>query len=505
MSPTILFGDREYSHAWMMEEVGRILAGLHGAGVKEGDTVSAMLRNSPEYVALVLACRQAGLFLASINWHFKALEANHILVDSQARALFVDIDLVEQIRAGLPENLPIIAVPARGAGGVQRPAATLQMWADFGAGLPPMPARSNFAHGMITYTSGTTGKPKGVRRIPPQQSQAAELERRMLELLDTVYGAGQNMTAYLSAPMYHSAVMMYLTHCCRLGARIALEPRFDAERALQLIARHRVTHAYLAPTMYQRLLALDPDVRARYDVSSLTHVASTGSPCPVELKKAMIDWFGPVITEAYGSSEAGYTTFIDSNDWLKHPGSAGQAMANAKIRILDEQGVQLPPGEIGLIYVRQEALPDFTYINQPQARQNMERDGCVTLGDMGYLDADGFLFICDRKADMVISGGVNIYPAEIEGVLQTMPDVVDCAVFGVPDAEFGESVAAAVQLRPGSPVQASDIQQFLRERIANYKVPRVVEIHESLPREDTGKIFKRVLREPHWRGQQRKI
>lgn len=219
----------------------------------------------------------------------------------------------------------------------------------------------------------------------------------------------------------------------------------------------------------------------------------------------MIDWFGPVITEAYGSSEAGYTTFIDSATWAQRPGSAGRPLPNAELRILDEQGQPLPTGRIGLIYVRQRAMPDFTYINQPQARQSAEHDGLITLGDVGYVDADGFLFICDRKADMVISGGVNIYPTEIEAVLQTMPEVADCAIFGIPDPEFGESIAAAVQLRVGSTAQIAEIQHFLRERIANYKVPRVVEIHESLPREDTGKIFKRLLREPYWRGQQRAI
>jgi long-chain acyl-CoA synthetase len=219
----------------------------------------------------------------------------------------------------------------------------------------------------------------------------------------------------------------------------------------------------------------------------------------------MIDWFGPVITEAYGASETGYVTFIDSPTWLAHPGSVGQALGPAQLRIVDDEGRELPPGQIGAIYVRQPALPDFTYVNNQAARDAMERDGLVALGDVGYLDEQGFLYICDRRNDMIISGGVNIYPAEVESVLQGLAGVADCAVFGIPDEEFGESVAAAVQLRPGAQLDAASIQHFLRAHIANFKVPRVIEFHAQLPREDTGKIFKRLLREPYWREQNRRI
>ncbi len=322
---------------------------------------------------------------------------------------------------------------------------------------------------------------------------------------DTVYGTGAAVTAYLCAPIYHSAAMSYVVHFCTLGATLVLEPRFEAEQTLALIEKHRVTHAYLVPTMYQRLLNLDPSVRQRHDLSSLQHVASTGSPCPVPLKQAMIDWLGPIITEAYGSSEAGYTTFIDSATWAHQPGSAGRPLPDARVHILDDEGRPKPNGEIGLIYVRQQAMPDFTYINRPEDRHAIERDGLITLGDMGYINEEGFLYICDRKADMVISGGVNVYPAEIEAALLTMPGVADCAVFGIPDPEFGEGLAAAVQPRTGFEITPSEVQAFLRDRIANYKVPRVVDMHTTLPREDSGKIFKRLLREPYWRDQTRAI
>lgn len=500
MLPTLWYKDSLYPSDWMESEIARILAGLHALRCGPGDTVAAMLRNSPQYVALVLACRKAGLYLVSVNWHFKALEAQHILTDSGARALFVDADLLEQIAEGIPDGVAIIAL-ADDAAHESVPGA--QDWAGFGAGLPAMPPRTALSDSAVIYTSGTTGKPKGVRRLPPAADERAAMEQGRTRLMDIVYGSGN--CAFLAAPIYHSATVSYLTHFSDLGATLVLEPRFDAERTLELIARHRITHAYLVPTMYQRLLALPPAVRSRHDVSSLQQVASTGSPCPVPLKQAMIDWFGPVITEAYGSSEAGYTTFIDSADWQRHPGSAGRALPNAEVRILDQDGKVLPPGEIGLIYVRHHGLPDFTYVNRPEARQAIEHDGLVTLGDMGYLDDDGFLHICDRKADMIISGGVNIYPAEIESVLHTMPGIDDCAVFGIPDAEFGEAIAAAVQPLPGTQIDAAAVRAFLRERIANYKVPRVIDVHQQLPREDTGKIFKRKLRDPYWKNQARAI
>ena len=500
MTPILLFSDREYSRTWVNNEIERVLAGLHALGCGEGSTVAAMLRNGPEYVVLVLACRRAGIYLASVNWHFKALEANHVLEDSGALAFFVHDDLLPQVRDGIPEGVAIIAVSAAGA-----PNESATDWNRFGAGSTPMPPRAGMTHGAIAYTSGTTGKPKGVRRIPPPADRRADMERELQEVSDIVYGTGDDVVAYLCAPIYHSAAMTYLTHVCKIGATLILEPRFDATQALKLFEQHRVTHAYLVPTMYQRLLALAPDDRARHDVSSLRQVASTGSPCPPDLKQSMIDWLGPIVTEAYGSSEAGFTTFIDSIAWQTHRGSAGRALPYARVRILDDAGQPVPAGTTGLIYVRQHAVPDFSYINQPQARAAIERDGLVTLGDMGYLDEEGFLYICDRKSDMVISGGVNIYPAEIESVLQTMPGVVDCAVFGIPDPEFGEALAAAVQTEPGRSIEAAEVQSFLRDRIANYKVPRLVEFHEALPREDTGKIFKRRLREPHWQDTARAI
>jgi long-chain acyl-CoA synthetase len=289
------------------------------------------------------------------------------------------------------------------------------------------------------------------------------------------------------------------------GALLVLEEKFDAERTLSLIQDLKLTHAYLVPTMYVRLLRLPTSIKSRYDLSSMRFVSSTGSPCPAEIKRAMIEWWGPVFNESYAASEFGYITSISSQEALRKPGSAGRVLGKATLRILDESGRELPRGEIGLIYARQPAFPDFVYNNNPEARRSIERDGLCSMGDMGYLDAEGYLYVCDRASDMVISGGVNIYPAEIEATLALMPGVRDCAVFGIPDEEFGEALCAAVQLDPGASLSSADVQSFLKGKIATYKVPRKVDFHPELPREDSGKIFKRRLRAPYWEKSGRRI
>jgi long-chain acyl-CoA synthetase len=339
-----------------------------------------------------------------------------------------------------------------------------------------------------------------------RRAAATEGQRALaLALYRQALGIEAGMRTLVSAPLYHSAPNLYAMQALVGGELLALEARFDAERTLALIERLRLTNLYLVPTMYVRLLRLAPETRRRYDISSVRFIASTGSPCAPETKRAMIDWFGPVITETYASSETGHITFIDSRDWLERPGSVGRPLGEGVVKILDDAGRALPPGEIGLIYCRQPAYPDFTYTNNAQARAALERDGLWSVGDMGYLDAGGYLYVADRKSDMVISGGVNIYPAEIEAALIAMPGVADCAVFGIPDAEFGEALAAAVEPRPGETLSAGEVQDFLRARIANYKVPRVVSFHEALPREESGKIFKRKLREPYWAAAGRRI
>ena len=491
MSAALVFGGQaggeEIAPAELERRIACAASGLERLGIREGDVVALMLRNSPAFIEAMLACRRLGVYYCPINWHFKADEAGFILRDSGAKALVVHADLLAQIEAGLPSGLPIVTVEPG--------------WSAWRDAHQPWHGAPRSPRGNMAYTSGTTGRPKGVRRAPATDQQQA----RVLELYQTVLGLEPEMRALVSAPLYHSAPNLYALQACLHGALLVLEPRFDAQGTLALIERYRLTNLYLVPTMFVRLLRLHPEVRRRYDISSVRFISSTGSPCAPELKRAMIDWFGPVITETYASSEAGHITFIDSREWLERPGSVGRPLGEGVVKILDDDARALPPGEIGLIYCRQPAYPDFTYTNNPAARVAIERDGLWSVGDMGYLDAAGYLYVADRKSDMVISGGVNIYPAEIEAALMSMPGVADCAVFGIPDTEFGEALAAAVELRSGASASAEEVQQFLRGRIANYKVPRLVSFHDALPREESGKIFKRLLREPYWAAAGRRI
>jgi long-chain acyl-CoA synthetase len=362
--------------------------------------------------------------------------------------------------------------------------------------------------GAMFYTSGTTGRPKGIRRkasTPEQVAAGMGVMRHCMGFDPETYGP---MRALVSAPMYHSAPNSFSLGAALFNVDLHIEERFDAEDTLRLIAEHRITHAYLVPTMYVRMLRLPQEVKQKYDLSSMRFVGSTGSPCSPDVKRAMVEWWGPVIYESYGSSELGYMTRLDSPDALRKPGSAGKALPGVVLEILGDDGQPLPAGESGLIYAHNPAVADFTYTGNEAARRKMEVQGLKTMGDVGYLDDEGFLFIVDRSADMVISGGVNIYPAEIEAVLQMMPGVADCAVFGIPSDEFGEALGCAIQradTASGATLNEAAVQGFLKERLASFKVPQVVAFHEALPREDTGKIFKRKLREPYWAGKTRRI
>ncbi|MFN0159678.1 MAG: AMP-binding protein [Burkholderiales bacterium] len=500
MPATLIFGTQTIPPEQVEERAARTASALAAHGIGEDAVVALMLRNEPAFIDIMLAARRLGAYHCPINWHFKAAEAGHILRDSGAAILIVHADLLPQIADAIPAQLPVIVVrpeeatvEACGLDAATWPAHALG-WADWIGQHPPWLEAPRSPRGLIAYTSGTTGVPKGVKRRPATPEMLAAGAALALE----INGIGPGMRALCSAPMYHSAPNTYSSQTTQNGALLVLESKFDAERTLALIEAHRLTHAYLVPTMYVRMLRLPEAVRRKYDLSSMSFVASTGSPCAPDVKRAMIDWWGPVIHESYASSESGYITHISAEEWLRKPGSAGRPATNGTVRIYDEAGMPLPPGVVGLIYCRQPAYPDFDYNHQSDARRAMERDGLVCLGDMGWLDADGYLYVSDRKSDMVIAGGVNIYPAEIEAVLIGMDGVADCAVFGIPHEEFGEALAAAVELRPGAELTPEAVRVWLGERIAGYKVPRVVTFHTALPREDSGKIFKRRLKAPYW-------
>ena len=335
--------------------------------------------------------------------------------------------------------------------------------------------------------------------MTPEQFQ------KITERLGTVMGLSPEMRAVVTGPLYHSAPNAYATFTAMLGGALVLQPRFDPAELLTLIERHRISHLHMVPTMFVRLLRLPEEVKRRHDLSSLRHVVHAAAPCPPEVKRAMIEWWGPVIMEYSGSTESGVVVFCDAEQWLARPGTVGKPLPDCTVRILDDDGKPLPTGETGEIYMRNGGLPEFTYHGKDDKRREIERDGLITSGDVGYLDEGGYLYLCDRKIDMVISGGVNIYPAEIEAALVALPGVLDCAVFGIPDSEYGESLMAAVQVEPDARLSESDIRAFLAARLANYKIPRRIEFLSELPREDSGKIFKRKLREPYWRDTGRVI
>ena len=490
MRPTLIYQEQTISADEFEARWKQSAAVLQSAGVGDGTVVALLMRNSPEAVELMVATRHLGAQWCPVNWHFLTEEVQYILANSSARVLVADDALLAAL-SGLDTSGVRVWTTTQWQALRDATAATTA------AAAPP--------RGAMFYTSGTTGRPKGIVRqaMSAAQQLAATTMRRMAYGADTDENGA--MRALLNAPWYHSAPNGYALGIAQENGTLVIEDRFDAERTLALIDQYQLTHAYLVPTMYVRLLALPPAVRARYKLRSMRFVSSTGSPCPPQVKRDIISWWGPVINECYGASELGYMTMLSSEQALRKPGSAGPAMPGVVLKILDEDGIEQAPGTPGLIYIHQPATPDFSYVGNDQARQRMERDGLKTMGDIGYLDEEGFLFIVDRKADMVISGGVNIYPVEIESQLLCMPGVADCAVFGIPDDEFGEALAAAVQSQPGVELSADAVRSWLRERLAGYKVPRVVSFHEQLPREDTGKIFKRKLREPYWAGRDRRV
>ncbi|MEO8839683.1 MAG: AMP-binding protein, partial [Herbaspirillum sp.] len=409
MTAELRFGTSSWPGAEIDQRARRLAGGIDKLGVAEGEVVAVMLRNDPAYIDLIQAARILGCYTCQVNWHYKADEVGYILRDSGARVLLVNADLLPAIAAAIPAAVVVLAL-----GGSADVALPLQGAFDYHSWLdqqqpyagPARTPRSNMA-----YTSGTTGRPKGVRRLPFPVEQQAARQQQVAAVVHATFGIGPGVRALISAPLYHSAAGLFAQQAMQQGACLVLEPRFDAEQFLAQVEQHRIEVVYLVPIMYVRLLRLPLDVRTRYDLSSLSFVASTGSPCAPEIKQAMIDWFGPVIYETYASSETGMLTVIQPLDASCKPGSAGRVVGDAVIRIFNSNGQLCANGEIGTVYGRQPAYSDFTYNNNDAARRAMERDGLISVGDMGYLDDDGYLYICDRASDMVISGGVNIYPS----------------------------------------------------------------------------------------------
>jgi long-chain acyl-CoA synthetase len=504
MTAGVTSGERFRSWAEIQGNAARAAGGLAALGIGEDDSVALMLRNDFATFETNMAAGQLGAYAVPINWHFTAEEAGYILADCRAKALVIHADLLPQVAAGVPAGTKVLVVPtpleigdAYGVS-VERRAAPegVEIWDAFVARSAPNTQPPKLSRGSMIYTSGTTGRPKGVKRQPstPEQQAGAvtEIGKHWGLLSDP------SIVVLMNGPMYHSAPAAYGMQSARLGLGMVLQPRFEAEDMLRLIDRHRVTHMHIVPTMFVRLLRLPDAVKQKYDLSSLRWITHGAAPCAPAVKRQMMDWWGPVITEYYGATETGIVVWHNSEQALNKPGTVGRVVEGATMRIVDEHGRDVKQGEIGEIYLRGPLYNDFTYHNDDAKRREIALGDLVTVGDMGYQDTDGYLFLCDRKRDMIISGGVNIYPAEIESVLIQMPGVRDCAVFGIPDEEFGEQICAHVEPLAGAAVDATSVRSFLGQHLARYKVPRVVELADSLPREDSGKIFKRKLRAPYW-------
>ncbi|MDB5567773.1 MAG: long-chain fatty acid--CoA ligase [Tardiphaga sp.] len=498
----IVSGERKISYPGIKERIAKVVSGFEALGLCDGAPVGLMLRNDFAFFEASSAASNLGSPVVPINWHLKAEEVAYILIDSGARILVCHADLLPQIRDGLPEGLRLLVVAtppeiaaafsiAESDARVPEGHENWDSWRERHSPSRELPQRA----APMFYTSGTTGRPKGVRRQPMQPEQVAASER----VGAITYGVkpDDDQVILMNGPMYHSAPNSYGMMAFRHGCEIVLEPRFDPEELLQLIERHRVTHMHMVPTMFVRLLRLPDEIKSRYDLSSLRFVVHGAAPCPVHVKQAMIAWWGPVINEYLGSTETGIPIWHSSQEALAKPGTVGRVIEGGVVRIIGPDGKPCGVNEPGEIFMRQMAIADFDYQGRSAERAEAGIDGLVSVGDVGYLDEDGYLFLCDRKRDMVISGGVNIYPAEIENTLIGMAGVRDCAVFGVPDDEFGERLCACIELEGSANLQASDIQSYLRQRLANFKVPKEIRFLETLPREASGKIFKRKLRDQY--------
>jgi fatty-acyl-CoA synthase len=481
----------EISYAELDERSLRLAHALHDAGLRRGDVVALLSGNELACFEVYWAAMRSGLYITAVNHHLAAEEVAYIVNDSGARALVAAAakgELAEAIAPLTPDVELRLAFGGEVAGYLS--------YADALTAASAEPLAEEPSGATMLYSSGTTGRPKGVRPPLPER-QVHEPGEMVTQLAASMFGLGAD-TVYLSpAPIYHAAPLRWCGAIQGLGGTVVMTERFDAERALAAIAEHQVTASQFVPTMFVRMLKLDESIRARYDVSSLRLAIHAAAPCPVEVKLKMIDWWGPVLVEYYGSTEGHGMTVIDSVQWLEKPGSVGKAAVGV-LHICDDDGAEVPTEQVGTIYFERDLVP-FTYHNDPDKTrdaQHPRHPTWTTVGDIGRLDQDGYLFLTDRKAFTIISGGVNIYPQEIENVLALHPAVTDVAVIGVPDEEMGEVVKAFVQPAPGAipgPQLEREIIDFVLGKIARFKAPRSVEFVDELPRTPTGKLVKREL------------
>ncbi len=461
-------------------------------GLKEGDVVAILMENNEHIHAVMWAARRSGLYYVPINTHLTAAEAAYIIDNSGASAIVGSAALrktLENLAPELPNGLPkLLLIADDDLDGWQR-------YPECVADQPDSPIADEIEGDLLQYSSGTTGRPKGIKRELPHvhPSEAPGMVSPLVGFWMTPDAI------YLSpAPLYHTAPSVWSMTVQAAGITTVVMEKFDAEGCLDAVAKHKVTHGQFVPAMFTRMLKLPQKVRTSYDVSSLQRVMHAAAPCPVDIKKQMIDWWGPIVDEYYSSSEAIGATLITAEEWLTHPGSVGKPMG-AEVHIVGEDGKELPPGQAGEVYF--EGGFDFEYLNDAdKTAKSRDSQGWKTVGDIGYVDEDGYLYLTDRRHHMIISGGVNIYPQEAENLLVTHPKVMDAAVFGVPDDEMGQTVKGVVQTV--DPADATDefgteLLEWLRDRLSHYKCPRSVSFEAELPRTDTGKLYKQSLIEKY--------
>jgi long-chain acyl-CoA synthetase len=492
---TVTFGEYE-------ARCNQVAHFLRAAGLRRGDHISVFMENQPRMLEIEGGAERVGLYYTLINTYLAPDEVAYIVANSCSRLLFSSAarrQVAEAAAAQCPglERMLITGPGAPPAGWESYEAAVADCPRD------PVPGESLGA--AMLYSSGTTGRPKGVLRDLPEIAPSDPLP--VMDFVRAMFGFRAGMTYLNPAPLYHSAPQASVAAALRLGSTTVVMEHFDAEQWLALVERYRVTHCQMVPVMFSRLLHLPDDVRGRYDTSSLECIVHAAAPCPEHVKRGMIDWLGPIITEYYGATEANGFTFCDSAQWLAHPGTVGRTILG-ELLILDDAGRPCPTGVDGTIWFR--GATAFQYFQEPaKTAESRTPDGLgSTVGDVGHVDEEGYLYLTDRKSYMIISGGVNIYPQETENLLSAHPAVLDVAVIGVPNDDMGEEVKAVVQLvDPDSagPDLAEELITYCRDRLAHFKCPRTIDFVPDLPRYPTGKLYKRVLRDAYWSGHKTSI
>ncbi|MBO2453663.1 AMP-binding protein [Actinomadura barringtoniae] len=481
----------------------RLAGALRGLGLGTGDAIAIHSGNRREHFELMVAAGHIGLRYVLVNWHWTTDELRYVLEDAGAKALFSEAafgDIAREASAGLD-----LAATVAIGGSIDG----FTPYEDFlAAGPDGEPADQVLGMPMV-YTSGTTGRPKGVNRKLVTAGVPIETALLIGGVFADILQIPQGGRSLLVGPVYHSAQWLWSLVFLLNGRPVVMRPSFDPAETLRLIDEHQINQIHLVPTQFVRLLRLDEKIRDAFDGSSLAVVWHGAAPCSPAVKRDMIDWFGPKVHEYYGSTEASINTVITAAEWLERPGSVGRPLPTTEVIVLRDDGEKTSPGERGQIWFRYTSGDDVEYWGDEEKTKSVHRaDGLFTTGDIGYFDEDGYLFLADRAIDMIISGGVNIYPAEIEGVLITHPAVRDVAVFGVPDEEFGEQVKAAVELtEEATPSEglATELIAHCRASLAGYKAPRTIDFVTEMPRTPTGKLYKRLLREPYWQEQDQKI